>query len=69
MTQFRAILHALDVGAAAIVAGTITLSGFNPVMTKDIVSGCAVFVLVVSTYLGSTTTGVSKATLNENHQA
>lgn len=46
--------------AAAIAGGTIKFAGIDDIVTQNIAAGAALVSLAISTYLASTTTGVSK---------
>lgn len=58
--NIRALLHVLAAVATALAGGTVVFAGFDEVITKDIAAVAALVGIAVSTYLGSTTTGVSK---------
>ncbi len=63
MPNARALLHAIEVAAAAIAGGTVGFAGLNDTVTKDVIAFAALVVIIISTYLGSTTSGTTAAAL------
>lgn len=59
--NYRAALHAIVAACFAISTGAVVLAGFSEVVTQNVAAICGLIGLVLSTYLGSTTTGVSVA--------
>lgn len=57
----RAFLHVIAAAAGAIAAGTIGFVGLSEVWNANIVAVAGLVVLVINTYLASTTTGRSIA--------
>lgn len=55
----RALLHAIQTGLAAIVAGAVIFVGMPPDVTADVVAAATLGEIVIGSYLASTTVGES----------
>ena len=57
--NIRALLHAIQTGLAAIVAGAVIFVGLPPDVTADVVAAATLGEIVIGSYLASTTVGAS----------